>query len=143
MIKSKDTILKTMKRSFRCLVYLSVCFFMLIFLPQQSAAQKLVPIKVAIYHALDNNLQVKQARFQEALSEEDLKQAKSQFYPSLNAQVGGNMRFGRYFDQTTGQLVPSVNTANASVSTDVPIFHGFQRVNQIVVNKYQLAADQR
>jgi len=142
MIKSKDTILKTMKKSFRCLVYLSVCFFMLIFLPQQSAAQKLVPIKVAIYHALDNNLQVKQARFQEALSEEDLKQAKSQFYPSLNAQVGGNMRFGRYFDQTTGQLVPSVNTANASVSTDVPIFQGFQRVNQILANKNQLAADQ-
>src|SRR5690606_34165831 len=113
MIKSKDTILETMKKSFSYLTcFIIACFCMMFVLPKQSVAQKLVPIKVAIYHALDNNLQVKQARFQEALSEEDLKQAKSQFYPSLNANVGGNMRFGRYFDQTTGQLVPSVNTAN-------------------------------
>lgn len=131
-----------MKRSFSCLTCLIVCLCSMLLSPKQSAAQKLVPIKVAIYHALDNNLQVKQARFQAALSEEDLKQAKSQFYPSLNAQVGGNMRFGRYFDQYSGQLVPSVNTANAGASADVPIFQGFQRVNQILANKNQLAADQ-
>ncbi len=131
-----------MKRSFSYLTYLAACFCVALLLPQQSTAQKLVPIKVAIYHALDNNLQVKQARFQEALSEEDLKQAKSQFYPSLNAQIGGNMRFGRYFDQYSGQLVPSVNTANAGASADVPIFQGFQRINQIRANKNQLAADQ-
>src|SRR5690606_31671107 len=83
-----------------------------------------------------------QARFQAALSEEDLKQANSQFYPTLNAQLGGSMRFGRYFDQTTGQLVPSVNTANGGISTDIPIFQGFQRINQIRANKNQLAADQ-
>lgn len=116
------------------------CFVLLV--PSHGAAQQLMPIKEAIFHALDNNLQVKQAQFQAALSGEDLKQAKSQFYPTLNAQIGGSMRFGRYFDQTTGQLVPSVNTANGGVSTDVPIFQGFQRINQILANKNQLAADQ-
>ncbi|RQP08886.1 MAG: TolC family protein [Parapedobacter sp.] len=130
-----------MKKSFSCLACLITCLYTVL-LPKQGAAQQVVPIKEAIYHALENNLQVKQARFQAALSEEDLKQAKSQFYPSLNAQVGGNMRFGRYFDQTTGQLVPSVNTANAGASADVPIFQGFQRINQILANKNQLAADQ-
>ena len=110
--------------------------------PTSAAAQQLIPIREAIQLALDNNLQVKQAQFQSALSEEDLKQSKNQFYPSLNAQVGGSMRFGRYFDQTTGQLVPSVNTANAGVSADLPIFQGFQRINQIKANKDQLSADQ-
>lgn len=131
-----------MKNSFSYLTYLiaSWCFVLLV--PSHGAAQQLMPIKEAIYHALDNNLQVKQAQFQAALSGEDLKQAKSQFYPTLNAQVGGSMRFGRYFDQTTGQLVPSVNTANGGVSTDIPIFQGFQRINQILANKNQLAADQ-
>src|SRR5690606_3557742 len=52
------------------------------------------------------------------------------------------MRLGRYCDQTTGQLVPSVNTANAGVSADLPIFQGFQRINQIRANKAQLSADQ-
>jgi len=131
-----------MEKSFLYFVYFIGSCCLVVLAPLRSAAQKLVPIKVAIYHALDNNLQVKQARFQEALSEEDLKQAKSQFYPTLNAQLGGSMRFGRYFDQTTGQLVPSVNTANGGISTDVPIFQGFQRINQIRANKSQLAADQ-
>lgn len=115
---------------------------MAVLTPSRSTAQKLVPIKVAIYHALDNNLQVKQARFQAALAEEDLKQAKSQFYPTLNADVNGSMRFGRYFDQYTAQLVPSVNTASGGISTDIPIFQGFQRINQIRANKSQLSADQ-
>ena len=131
-----------MKKSLPYLTYFIASLCLVLLAPSRGAAQKLVPIKVAIYHALDNNLQVKQARFQAALSEEDLKQAKSQFYPTLNAQMGGSMRFGRYFDQTTGQLVPSVNTANAGVSTDIPIFQGFQRINQIRANKDQLSADQ-
>lgn len=131
-----------MKKSFLYLTYVIAGCCLLLMVPLHSDAQKLVPIKVAIYHALDNNLQVKQARFQAALSEEDLKQANSQFYPTLNAQLGGSMRFGRYFDQTTGQLVPSVNTANGGISTDIPIFQGFQRINQIRANKDQLSADQ-
>jgi len=131
-----------MKRRFIRFAYALAGLCIALLAPLTGAAQKLVPIRVAVYHALDNNLQVKQARFQEALSEQDLKQARSQFYPSLNGQLGGNMRFGRYFDQTTGQLVPSVNTANGAISTDVMIFQGFQRVNQILANKNQLAADQ-
>lgn len=131
-----------MKRSFLYLTYLVTCLGTLLLLPSHSSAQKLMPVREAIYHALENNLQVKQAIFQAALADEDLKQAKSQFYPTLNAQFGGSMRFGRYFDQTTGQLVPSVNTANGGISTDVPIFQGFQRINQIRANKNQLAADQ-
>ncbi len=115
---------------------------MVLLAPSRGTAQKLVPIKVAIYHALDNNLQIKQARFQAAMSEEDLKLAKSQFYPTLNADINGSMRFGRYFDQYTAQLVPSVNTASGGISTDIPIFQGFQRINQILANKTQLAADQ-
>src|SRR5690606_34539081 len=133
---------KGMKKSFLYLAYFLTGCCMAVLTPSRSTAQKLVPIKVAIYHALDNNLQVKQARFQAALAEEDLKQAKSQFYPTLNADVNGSMRFGRYFDQYTAQLVPSVNTASGGISTDIPIFQGFQRINQIRANKSQLSADE-
>lgn len=131
-----------MKKNFPYLPYFIASWCFLLLVPSRGAAQKLIPIKVAVQHALDNNLQIKQARFQAALSEEDLKQAKSQFYPTLNADLNGSMRFGRYFDQYTAQLVPSVNTASGGISTDIPIFQGFQRVNQILANKNQLAADQ-
>lgn len=131
-----------MKTSFTYLIYAIFGIGLVAGSPNRVTAQQLVPIRAAVEQALNNNLQVKQAQFQAALSEEDLKLAKNQFYPSVNAQAGGSMRFGRYFDQTTGQLVPSVNTANASVTADLPIFQGFQRVNQILANKNQLAADQ-
>jgi Outer membrane protein len=131
-----------MKRTFIILTYPISCLFIALFSPLAVSAQQLITVREAVRQALDNNLQVKQAQFQQALSEQDLKEAKSQFYPSLNAQVSGNMRFGRYFDQTTGQLVPSVNTASGGVSTDIPIFQGFQRINQVLANKNQLAADQ-
>ncbi|MFC3196896.1 TolC family protein [Parapedobacter deserti] len=131
-----------MKRSFLHLTFSMACLCMALLVPTHGAAQRLIPVREAIHYALENNLQVKQAQFQAALSEEDLKQARSQYYPTLNAQFGGSMRFGRYFDQTTGQLVPSVNTANGGVSTDIPIFQGFQRINQILANKNQLAAEQ-
>ncbi|HWK58156.1 MAG TPA: TolC family protein [Parapedobacter sp.] len=131
-----------MKKSFLYTIYFIASCCLVLLAPSRGTAQKLVPIKVAIYHALDNNLQIKQARFQAAMSEEDLKLAKSQFYPTLNADVNGSMRFGRYFDQYTAQLVPSVNTASGGISTDIPIFQGFQRINQILANKTQLAADQ-
>lgn len=131
-----------MKKSLSYLAYSMAFLCAVLLLPTRGAAQKLIPIRTAVYQALENNLQVKQAQFQAALSEEDLKQARSQFYPTLNTQFSGSMRFGRYFDQTTGQLVPSVNTANGGISTDIPIFQGFQRINQILANKNQLAADQ-
>lgn len=131
-----------MKKSFPYLIYMIASWCLVLLLPSHGAAQKLVTLRGAVYEALDKNLQVKQAQFQAALSHEDLKQAKSQFYPTLNADVNGSMRFGRYFDQYTAQLVPSVNTASAGISTDIPIFQGFQRINQILANKNQLAADQ-
>src|SRR3546814_7748487 len=101
-----------MEKSFLYFVYFIASCCLVVLAPSRSAAQKLVPIKVAIYHALDNNLQVKQARFQEALSEEDLKQAKSQFYPTLNADVNGSMRFVRYFDQYTDRKSTRLNSSH-------------------------------
>ncbi|WP_257667790.1 TolC family protein [Parapedobacter tibetensis] len=116
---------------------------MMLFASTSSVAQKLVPINVAIYHALDNNLQVKQAKFQAALSEQDLKQSKMDRYPTLNAGLNGGLNWGLSFDQTAGRLITqSVNSAGGRLSSNVDLFTGFQRINQISANKFQLSADQ-
>ncbi len=119
---------------------LMVCMLLLTSL--RVSAQKLVPIKVAVYHALDNNLQVKQARFQAALAEQDVLQAQMNRYPSLDASLNGGQNWGLSFDQTAGRLVnQSASSASARLLTNVDLFTGFQRLNQIRANRYQLMAD--
>src|SRR5690606_4442886 len=106
-------------------------------------AQEQLTLRQALERAQSSNLQVKQAEFQAALTEQDVLQAKMNFYPSVNAGVDGSLRWGRSFDQLTGNLITrSVNSLNGNLSTSVPIFQGFQRVHQVSANKYLLLADQ-
>src|SRR3546814_11311702 len=81
-----------------------------------SQAQQVLTVQEALNQALNNNLQVKQALLQAALSEEDVKQAKMNFFPTLNAGIDGNLRWGKSFDQLTGSLInQSTNSLNGSL----------------------------
>ncbi len=106
-------------------------------------AQETITLEKALEIALANNLQIKQIQFQAALTEQDVKQAKMNFFPTLNSGVSSDFRWGSYFDQLTGSLnTQSVNSLNGSISSSATIFQGFQRVNQVLANKYLLLADQ-
>lgn len=119
-----------------------LCVF-LSFRAMLSNAQELIPLEKALDLALANNLQVKQAALQVALSEKDVLQAKSDLYPSANAGSSASWNWGTFFDQSAGRLITtSGNSLGASLSVSVPIFKGFQRVNQISMNKYLLMSDQ-
>ncbi|TCK79519.1 TolC family protein, partial [Albibacterium bauzanense] len=106
-------------------------------------AQQVLTVQEALNQALNNNLQVKQALLQAALSEEDVKQAKMNFFPTLNAGIDGNLRWGKSFDQLTGSLInQSTNSLNGSLNASAAVFQGFSRINQVSANKYLLLADQ-
>jgi len=106
-------------------------------------AQKTVTVREALDQALRNNLQVKQAMYQSSLSEEDVLQAKMERYPSLSSDITSRKTWGLTFDQTSGQLInTSVTAAGVGLNANMLLFGGFQRVNQIKANKYQLFADQ-
>ncbi|WP_036602433.1 TolC family protein [Olivibacter sitiensis] len=121
---------------------LSVCFS-LCFVYVNAQEPKVVTLQEAIKQALDNNLQVKQAAFQESLSEQDVLQAKMNILPSISSSISSSKNWGLLFDQTAGVLVNStVTSAGASASGNLVLFSGFQRVNQIKMNKYQLLADE-
>ena len=108
-----------------------------------SRAQEVLTLREALDQALSNNLQVKQAQMQASLSEEDVKQARMNFFPTLNAGVDGNLRWGKSFDQLTGSLInQSTNSLNGNVNASASVFQGFARTNQVSANKYLLLADQ-
>lgn len=120
-------------------MFLFVCLFAGLL---QSSAQEKISLGQAVQLALDNNIQLKQAKLNVALSAEDYKQSQWALTPSLNANSNLNYSLGRSFDQLSGQAFDqSVTSGNGSLSSSVVIFQGFQRINQISQNKYALAAD--
>jgi outer membrane protein len=108
----------------------------------QAQAQEKITLQQAIQNTLDNNLQIKQVALSEALSQEAIQQSKYALLPNLNASANQNFSFGRSEDPTTRQFVNnSIANSNGSLSSNVALFQGFQKINQIAQNKYQLEAD--
>ncbi len=104
--------------------------------------QEKITLQEAIQKTLENNIQIKQVALSEALTEETLKQSKYALLPTLNASNSLNFSFGRSEDPTTRQFVNrSITNLNPSVTTNVSLFQGFQKINQIALNKFQLEAD--
>ena len=105
-------------------------------------AQQKITLEQAIQLALENNIQLKQAQFGVAISDEDFKQSKFNLTPSLNAGSNLNYSLGRTFDQLSGQpFDQSITSGNGNLNSSVVLFQGFQRINQILQNKYSLEAN--
>jgi len=106
------------------------------------SAQERITLKRATELVIENNLQIKQSQFSEALSEENLLQSKMALYPTLNANTGLNFNFGRSIDPLTNQFVnQAITSTSGNVSSGAALFQGFQKINQISQNKLQLDAD--
>jgi outer membrane protein len=99
-------------------------------------------LKRATELVLENNLQIKQAKFSEAISEVNLSQSKLAIYPTLNANTGLNFNYGRSIDLNSNQFINrAITSNNATVISNTNLFQGFRRMNEISQNKVQLEAD--
>jgi outer membrane protein len=106
------------------------------------SAQERITLIRATELVIENNLQIKQSQFSEAISEENLQQSKLALYPTLNANTGLNFNFGRSIDPLTNQFVnQAITSTSGNVSSGTALFQGFQKINQISQNKLQLDAD--
>ncbi len=128
------------KNSFLTKLTFILSLVLLFSLTQNSFAQEVITIQQAIDKTLTNNLQVKQSKLSESLSDENLKQSKLAIYPSLNANIGQNMNWGR--NQSQSGLFENTQRYNASgnLSTGVDLFNGLIKMNQIKQNKILLDA---
>ena len=105
-------------------------------------AQETITLKRATELVVENNLQIKQAQFSEAISDENLRQSKYSLFPTLNANTNLNFNFGRSIDPLTNQFVnQGITSTSGNLSSNTPLFGGFQRINIISQNKLQLEAD--
>ncbi len=105
-----------------------------------SSAQEVITIQQAIDKTLTNNLQIKQSKLSESLSEENLKLSKLDMYPSLNSGINQNMNWGR--NQSASGLFENTQRYNlsANINSGIDVFGGFAKINQIKQNKVVLDA---
>ncbi len=132
----KHTILKVYNR-FSIFSLLLACSF-----TDSVFAQERITLKRATELVIENNLQIKQAKFSEAISEVNLNQSKLALYPTLNANTGLNFNYGRSIDLNSNQFINrAITSNNATVISNTNLFQGFRRMNEISQNKVQLEAD--
>ncbi|TCC88166.1 TolC family protein [Pedobacter frigiditerrae] len=115
-------------------------FVVIITFSQPSFGQELITIQQAIDKTLTNNLQVKQSKLSESLSDVTLQQSKLALYPNLNASINQSMGWGR--NQVASGLYQNIQNynLNPSISSGIDVFNGFSKINQIKQNKLLLDA---
>lgn len=122
--------------------YFLLSFLGIAFSSMSLSGQELLTLKRATELVIENNLQIKQAQFTEAISDENLQQSKFALLPSLNANTSLNFNFGRSIDPLTNQFVnQAITSTSGNLSSGTALFQGFQKLNQISQNKLQLDAD--
>lgn len=99
----------------------------------QAEGQNLLSLKQAIETALNNNIRMKQGATAIESAELNLRQAKMNRLPNLNAGMGQSLNYGRSVNPYDNQVVEDqrVNSSNLSLSASVNIFNGFQNRNSI------------
>jgi outer membrane protein len=122
--------------------YFLLSFLGIAFSSMSLSGQELLTLKRATELVIENNLQIKQAQFTEAISDENLQQSKLALLPTLNANTSLNFNFGRSIDPLTNQFVnQAITSTSGNLSSGTALFQGFQKLNQISQNKLQLDAD--
>jgi outer membrane protein len=68
-------------------------------------AQEVITLQKAVDRALERNLTIKQAQYNEALSTEDYNQSRYNKLPAVSANPQAGYNFGRNIDPTTNQFI--------------------------------------
>lgn len=111
-----------------------LCFCVALFTMRSGVfAQKTYSLEECVNIALQNNIQSKQQNLQTENAQIDAKQSKLAALPNLNAQATNNWQTGFNINPRTN--TPEENLAfrtnSLGASTSVPVFNGFQTVNNI------------
>ncbi len=105
-------------------------------------SQELWSLEDCINLAIEHNIQVKQEELNTRVNEQSLLRSKLDALPSLNAGASHGFSFGRALDETTYEFTQDqeVQSSNFSLSSNLTLFNGFQKWNQIRRDRFSLKA---
>ncbi|WP_435623942.1 TolC family protein [Flagellimonas sp.] len=121
-------------------IYIIALFF---FATASTLAQKAWTLDECVAYAIENNLLVKNSSYTKDASKETYRQSVRNLLPNVNAFTDYRINTGLTEDPQTGVLVNrEFNNANYSLSANVDVFQGFQKLNAIKAAKYILRASE-
>ncbi|MDA3616084.1 TolC family protein [Polluticaenibacter yanchengensis] len=122
---------------------LTTTFILLLASPALFSQEKW-DLKKCVAYALENNIDIKQSRIQEKLSELTYKQSKDGRWPTLSFSTGFGEQFGRSIDPTTNQFTTNaISQASAGLQSGVTLFNFFSIKNNIDANRINLSAAEK
>ena len=111
---------------------------------QQAPADGTWSLQEAVNYARANNLQVRRSFLNKEGNRINLKQSRYDRLPTLNGSSSYNFNYGTYVDPTTQDLRSESSQTNSfQLGANLPLFLGFQRVNAIKQNEFDLQASEQ
>ena len=104
-----------------------------------SAQETMLTVDDCMSYAVEHNHDIRISRLTHDNRRADHTQAIGAFLPSVNASVGVQYNFGRAIDPETNTYTNVSTFYNGySIQTSLPVFDGFQRLNQLRAAKASL-----
>ncbi len=104
-------------------------------------SQQVWTLEKCIEHALTNNISIKQQMLQIEAGKSSLLQSKLDLFPSLNAGAQHGYNYGKTVDRYTNQFASnSVQSDNFYLGSQITLWDGFRKINQLKQNKVELEA---
>ena len=121
--------------------YISYTIIAISFLFNNANAQEKWDLRKIVDYTIANNISIKQADVQTAISGLNYKQSKLSQYPNANFAGSTSFNSGRNQDPTSFQLITqSYLNAGMQLQTSVDIFNWFSKRNTILSNQWQYEA---
>jgi len=113
----------------KCLIF-SVIFSLAALTNTQ--AQQQITLNEAIEMALENSIEMQQARNNLERNDASVRGAYGQFLPNLNGSLSGSRQTGRQFDQANVTFDDfTQNSISGSINTNMPVFTGWQNISNL------------
>ncbi|MGB0887493.1 MAG: TolC family protein [Vicingaceae bacterium] len=96
---------------------------------------KIWTLKECVDYALENNISIKQSELDKNSSLEDVKAAKWNFAPNLNASASQNFNFGSSISVSGARIPADFRSNNFGINSTVNLFDGFANINNLKQTK--------
>jgi outer membrane protein len=108
---------------------------LMIFVGEVSAqsinTSKVWTLQECVDYALKNNISIKQSELDKQIRTQNIKSAKGQFLPNLNASASQSYNFGSSIDASGTRVAADFRSNNYSLNSSVVLFDGFANLNTL------------
>jgi len=96
---------------------------------------KVWTLKECVAYALENNISVKQSELDKNISIEDVRAAKWNFAPNLNASASQNFNYGSSIGVSGARIPADFSSNNFGLNSTITLFDGFANIQSLKQSK--------